>query len=391
VIVKAQPIAARNTIEMTETGAVTIPEREGVLREQRILEAVTQLMGKPGPGSKHVINVVEIHRNAWVAHLTAPANKACETVAAYFKFTKLDTLGRSVPSLVLDWMNARKLTQQNLLFKEFYALNANYFNFPAGPHDNRKGTSPDSCVRPLGPYGDPAEVKLNDQLDHLFDMVDNDYPTSPLILFNNGKGLQINAYHHGAPPTDGGTQWKADYVKAVEASHNGRGAAIISGVSLVLPGGKVPESKYLGAGGDKQAPRIAVAWNVTRTDYPLAIISWHTALSKKPQMDDKLAGGPTLMKLAEVVKALGYTEALNLDGSGSSQLIYGGVDSVVFRGPRAMIPLNIDNKYTYYNIGEGKFADPKPVNDPSAIDEKTFALPRPVPNGLLFYELQKKK
>jgi hypothetical protein len=376
----AAPIAARNSVEITETGQLTTPESQGLLNNPNTVNAVVKFMAHPASGNKHVLNVIEIHKDAWVSHLTAPAAPDCAKVRPYFPrnlsekatYNVLDTLARTVPGLLVDWMNANQFVQRKQTFREFYALNANYFNFPDPQpfpdhkYDNRTGKVPESCVKPAGPSGDPAKVELKDQLPRLEDSIDAQFPPSPLILFNDGSGLRLNAYHHGAPPADRGTKWQQDYVAAVKASH---GAAIVSGISLVYPVGKVPQEGDLGTNGTNRIPRIALAWNGTHAEYPLAIISWHTALSA-PQ-DGKLATGPTLMELAEVVRALGYTEALNLDGSGSSQLIHGGAEAS--KGLRAMIPLNIDNKYAY------------------DIDQKPFAVPRPVPNGLLFYELQQKQ
>jgi hypothetical protein len=364
----AAPIADRNSVEMTAAGEKAVPDN------QSLLKLLTPLMTRPAVGATHVINVIEIHKDALVSHLTAPAAvKDCENVRPYFPtgrreaptYRVLDTLARGVPGLMLDWISANHVVENKQVFREFYALNANYFNFPdpssfpGKKYDNRTGKAPEACVKPAGPYGN-AKQPLKDQQARMEDMIDDLFFPSPLLLFNNGTGLRLSAWHRLATPPEGIAKWEKDY----EAAATAGGGAVVSGISLLYPGGKIPDPEHLGTNGDKGIPRIALAWNGGRPDYPLAIVSWHTALSA-PQ-DGKLATGPTLKELAKVILALGYKEALNLDGSGSSQLIYGGADS---KGPRAMVPLNIDNKFT--------FVDATPI-------------PRPVPNGLLFYALQPK-
>src|SRR5262249_6515626 len=104
-VATAGPIAAQNSVEMTDAGKATSPEHLGLFSEQRILDAVIKRVPRPEAGTKHVINVVEIHKDAWISHLTAPADRECRKVRPFFPksrpvqqtdYNVLDTLARTV-------------------------------------------------------------------------------------------------------------------------------------------------------------------------------------------------------------------------------------------------------------------------------------------------------
>lgn len=132
----------------------------------------------------------------------------------------------------------------------------------------------------------------------------------------------VFAWRPGAAPWVGPLRWDGDSIRvgawSLSAAQPDRNYEIVAGFPALLRDGRWVgdlEQEERPAFASNRHPRTAVGWDPESRTLWLAVVEGRRAGS---------AEGMTLPELAELLRHLGATEALNLDGGGSSVMVVEG-------------------------------------------------------------------